>query len=238
MNDIDLNEWQVHIDIESDVADTFLAKKFLPVETPEINVYFYDLESHLKSEISKYSAAVGCVAWLTSVPILKSLANLSRLSIVIQKEDFLRPDSSDYSMPFLKSLYEALPGGPGNPLTSGGDWGGIFYHINTGCGWSASPVRWVGCHNKDRLPAWPRMHHKFLVLGDFEHGFNPKAIWTGSFNFTKNSTKSMENAVLIKTPEIVQAYFEEWQRVFLVSESIPGYAWSAKWEPEDFRIGT
>ena len=40
----------------------------------------------------QYEAAVGCVAWLTHFDILDAMARLKTVSIVVQKEDFLRPD--------------------------------------------------------------------------------------------------------------------------------------------------
>lgn len=39
----------------------------------------------------------------------------------------------------------------------------------------------------------------------------PYAVWTGSFNFTKNACASFENAVVLREPAIVKAFFEEYQ---------------------------
>jgi hypothetical protein len=37
-------------------------------------------------------AIFGCVAWLTLIPILKALSKCDNVQIIVQKEDFLRPD--------------------------------------------------------------------------------------------------------------------------------------------------
>ena len=56
-------------------------------------VYFRNLDKHLITHIKKADLIVGCVAWLTHQGILQALANTPKgVSIIVQKEDFLRPD--------------------------------------------------------------------------------------------------------------------------------------------------
>ena len=61
----------------------------------EIECYFRDLETHLNKKIKQYPVIVGCVAWLSNELLLKTLATRKAVSIIIQKEDFIRPDSND-----------------------------------------------------------------------------------------------------------------------------------------------
>lgn len=55
-------------------------------------VYFRNIERHLLRYIDETNVVLGCVAWLTSEPILEALATKDYISIIVQKEDFLRPD--------------------------------------------------------------------------------------------------------------------------------------------------
>src|SRR4051812_8513944 len=58
-----------------------------------VTVYFRNIEEHLVRLIGGAPMVVGCVAWLTSEAILGALARVPYgVSIVVQKEDFLRPD--------------------------------------------------------------------------------------------------------------------------------------------------
>ncbi len=108
---------------------------------------------------------------------------------------------------------------------------------------SIEAVRCVGNHNRDKKPAFPRMHNKFLVFakvspGSDEHEsetIEPYAVWTGSFNFTKNATKSLENALYITEPSIVKAFFDEYGQIAAVSEPLD---WTSDWAEPEWRIGT
>ena len=76
-----------------------------------VQVVFKNLEHVLIELISQHEAAVGCVAWLTHLDILDALARLKSVSIVVQKEDFLRPDMGSRSdwKNLLRQKYAALP---------------------------------------------------------------------------------------------------------------------------------
>jgi hypothetical protein len=65
--------------------------------------------------------------------------------------------------------------------------------------------------NSGGPPNHPRMHHKFLVFGNiacvkirprtnhrFDYYFDPIAVWTGSFNASKNSGNSLKTQTLQK----------------------------------------
>ena len=58
----------------------------------DIKVYFRNLEDELINHIRNYDAIFGCVAWLTNKRILKELSKKEVVQIIVQKEDFLRPD--------------------------------------------------------------------------------------------------------------------------------------------------
>lgn len=209
-----------------------------------ISVYFRDIEQHLINHIRAATHVVGCVAWLTSEPILKELAKKELACIVIQKEDFLRPDVSLGSMweSQLKNLYSSLSGHGcrydfPHPLCS----------MSVGADPTLESVRCVGNYNRSKNPVFPRAHHKFLVFiektkfhddydGDgFGRSYRATAVWTGSFNFTKNAGHSLENAVYIESHEIADAYYREWAQITAISEPLD---WESDWVAPEWRIGS
>lgn len=216
--------------------------------TPEIEVYFDGHEERLVSIINQSDVVVGCVAWLTSKPLLQALAGCNAVSLVVQKEDFLRPDIdgawTNYKA-HLRQLYDALPSG-----LNGGDIDNrLLGRVNQTGDRAIDAIRCCGLHNREKAPAWPRMHHKFIVLCRYESylmmDFDghvgeypvvaPHTVCTGSFNYTKNATASLENVLIIRQPDIVKAYFDEWARVLALSESLD---WTDDWCAPEYRIGT
>lgn len=82
--------------------------------------YFRDLESPLLRHISDADAVVGCVAWLTNLKILNALASKQAASVIVQKEDFLRPDLGHLKPDWkaeLRAHYEAM-----RPIRAPGHW--------------------------------------------------------------------------------------------------------------------
>jgi hypothetical protein len=73
----------------------------------------------------------------------------------------------------------------------------------------------------------------FLMSIDY---IKPYAVWTGSFNFTFNATKSFENTLYITQPSIVQAYFSEWSQLEWLSESLDSESnsLSPEWELRNY----
>lgn len=195
---------------------------------------FRNIESELIQEIKKHDIVVGCVAWLTSVPILEALQG-KQVSFVIQQEDWLRPDSTEWSLQKQRDLYRSLRG--------------IENYIANAswcCSFDVQPIRLSGKpKTKNRSNA--RMHHKFVLFGKdsstedvWDASFD--LLWTGSYNFTSNATKSLENGVFIKSEDIVKAYFTEWRQVLLSSFRIEDKWWgeSYGWSSDDeyLRDGT
>ena len=210
-----------------------------------VSVHFKNLENSLVSLIEKADVVVGCVAWLTNERILQSLSHKLAVSIIVQKEDFLRPDSQDFSKNTLRRLYRKIPG---------------LYRSNKGTVEAAvletdqmlsdavevEGIRCLG-FNRNTSRVEPNMHHKFVVFCKYEPGIGPDlfsgqygfiepyGVWTGSFNFTYNSTKSLENAVYIADEHLAQAYFSEWGQVAALSESLD---WRTSYINPDFSIGS
>ena len=83
-------------------------------EDGKVRVFFKNLEDHLIRYVQDVDIVVGCVAWLTSPRILKALSKVKGVSIVVQKEDFLRPDQDpvDNWRKWLNDEYDKLPEGP------------------------------------------------------------------------------------------------------------------------------
>lgn len=219
-----------------------------PVSQGSTTVYFRDLEQHLIDHIRAADAVLGCVAWLTSKNILAALAQKDPVALVVQKEDFLRPDlgSGKGWASELRRRYDSLscswmryymPGLVGS-LTVCGDP-------------ELQPVRCVGNYNRAKSPAFPRMHHKFVVfcrasrereytdsdLNDVYVGpsLDPYAVWTGSFNFTENAGRSLENALFLEGEAVVDAYVQEWARITALSEPLD---WESDWSAPQWRIGS
>ena len=178
-------------------------------ENGEGAVYFRALEEHLIRHIREARMVVGCVAWLTSEPIFRALSEVEHgVALVVQKEDFLRPDldpAGNWKQE-LRRRYAAFQ-------DVEKQWNGLMDELCYVHAGTIDPVRGVGNFNRERKPASPRMHNKILVFCDVavienhEYGFmrvNPYAVWTGSFNLTKNATASLENAVVLRDRRVGQ----------------------------------
>ncbi|MFZ6047342.1 phospholipase D-like domain-containing protein [Pseudomonas sp. CR3202] len=205
-----------------------------------VTVYFRNIEERLLQHIKESDAVFGAIAWLTSYSILDALAELNNVSIVVQKEDFLRPDvgsRSDFKKT-LRTKYKSLKCN----LTRY-SFSNILSSVSVCSDPSIDPVRCVGNHNSEKKPAFPRMHNKFLIFARVEEGtedhdietVTPYAVWTGSFNLTKNATMSLENALFITDKKIVNAYFEEYGQIAAMSEELD---WRSEWVAPEWRIGT
>lgn len=117
--------------------------------------------------------------------------------------------------------------------------------LSTSCEPTLDPIRCCGNYNRDKNPAFPRMHHKFLVFCDVDEidyskegtpkPVHPTKVWTGSFNLTKNAGMSLENAVILTDPALINAYYQEWGWVLSLSEPLN---WETDWLTPEFRIGT
>jgi len=208
-----------------------------------------NLESALVHWILDQGADVvfGCFAWLTNYRVLDALAQLKYgCQVVVQKEDFLRPDKGHTSRSngVLQEKYGRL-----RCLIPRFYMPSIAGDLSVGSDDTVEAVRCAGVANADRKNAAPRMHHKFAVACKCrfveqkgpgwarveEVKFHPYSVWTGSFNPTFNGTKSRENAVVINSDSVAKCYVEEWAKVLAMSEPLD---WSKEWSAPEWRIGT
>lgn len=199
-----------------------------------VKAIFRNLSSVLVEHIDASDGVVGCVAWLTEPKILDAMSR-RKSNVIVQKEDFLRPDGKSSKnklheaykkcMRFSQEDKYKFP----NRFTK---------ELNTNCTIMEEAVRCVGNHNSAKSSSFARSHHKFLVfLRDniALETYEPYAVWTGSFNFTKNAGASFENAVVISIPEIAQAYLDEWAQIMALSEPLN---WEHPWCYPEYRLGT
>lgn len=205
-----------------------------------LSVHFRNLADRLIEYINQADIVLGCVAWLTHTGVLKALAK-KQAAIVVQKEDFLKPDigkANASTRGSMHKLYNALH----FDIDRYAEWGGALHMLSFAGDPSIHPVRCVGNFNRERKPAHPRMHNKFLVFakvglcGERSHPTPvPYAVWTGSFNVTKNAAMSLENAIYIERAEVVNAYFLEFQQIMAISEPLD---WKSDWSAPEWRIGS
>lgn len=223
-------------------------------ENVTVEVVFQDLEDRIVKWIDSFDVIVGCVAWLTNRAILEALARRQGVAIIVQKEDWLRPDSGGWTKDLLQNLYANLKSADRWQLGMG--------HYSDHGDPELPPVMCAGLAPIKKQPALPRMHHKFLVgckLGN-EMREVPKYIWegnaivgtkmvkelvgpvtigqevwTGSFNLTDNATKSLENAVILKDETLAAWYLNEARTLYGIAEPLQ---WNSRWVQPEFRIGT
>ena len=190
-----------------------------------ITVYFRNLKKELLEQIKKYDMILGAVAWITDYEILEELAKKKTL-LVIQKEDFLRPDMksnlSDNDKSILHKLYSSFNDFDGTEVATG-----PFFQDLTDKYKRIPPILCYGFYNKEKMFMTPRMHNKFLTFLKKEGElYYPKAVWTGSLNLTQLSLHSLENAVFIHDERIADAYAEEMQLLYLNGEPLN---WNSSW---------
>lgn len=237
----DLNSVPVRDDSE---AGTTILSGGQDLTAGDVTVMFNDLADQLAALIRQHDVTVGCVAWLTNQTVLDALAE-RQCQIVLQKEDFLRPDNGLRGnrrwKNKLRKAYEAcrfeyerneLP----HPVRS--------LSVSEFPA-DVEPFRCIGYGNTSDSFLKPIMHHKFLVFCDHEttgydlpfppYRLAPRAVWTGSYNPTNRGSKSMENALVIRNDAIVTEYMREWSRSLALSEPLD---WETEWVAPEWRLGT
>lgn len=156
-------------------------------------VLFDGIEAELLRLIEQATTVVGCVAWLTSTPLLAALTT-KQLSLIVQKDGMFYPNRKNKKnlaiANSLKEKYLALP-------TTFSDAHGNLI----------DPIRIYGDLPKKTQNGSIRMHHKFLV-------FDSETVVTGSFNLTATASNSLENVIIIKNKQVALA-FEAEHRVLL-----------------------
>jgi len=239
---VDLNKLEIENHMAVKIGDP--SRAGLPAR---VDVHFRDLDVALIRLIGGADMVAGCVAWLSHRAILTALAGVpGGVSIVVQKEDFLRPDMTHRAgwTASLRAMYGRLKGPPyrhsiDHPVVS---------NLSFASDPAMPPVRCMGNHNSKRSPAWPRMHNKFLVfckesIQDIDHDgeierrniLTPYAVWTGSFNLSENACMSRENAVVLHGEDAARPFFDEWAQIVALSEPLD---WETDWCEPEWRIGT
>lgn len=200
----------------------------------DISIHFGDLETPLLKYIDEADCIIGCVAWLTNKPVLMALSKKEVVSIVVQKEDFLRPDSGKWFRDDLRKLYARLKTTDRYYISR--------IPLSICCDPTIDAIRCVGVCPDGRAPAVPRMHHKFLVFCKYDDTascantrISEYAVWTGSFNITHNATMSIENSVYIRDTEIAGVYRAEYEHVLAMSEPLN---WDSRWISPEYRVGS
>lgn len=122
----DLNDYKIP---SADGSDILLTN--FSISEGEVDVVFRNIRTRLIQEIKQSHAVLGCVAWLTDLDILSAFEN-TQTCLVVQKEDFLRPDLGLENKQWKEKLREsydklkcnferyALPG-IASSLSTGGD---------------------------------------------------------------------------------------------------------------------
>jgi phosphatidylserine/phosphatidylglycerophosphate/cardiolipin synthase-like enzyme len=241
VKNINLNKYSPQND--GNYPDEGMRDNSTRIQCADVSIIFRNQKQRLLQKISEYNCVVGCVAWLTDYDILNVLSKVDRVVILVQKEDFLRPDSGsgkDHKNA-LRSAYNKI-----KPHTGRFAWPGLMGKLSVHNDDTIQPIRCVGNHNAKKEPAFPRMHNKFLVFGKFLEYNESFAkgdsvtlvnheVWTGSYNLTNNAANSLENVVLINNQEIAESYYNEFCQIFALSEPLD---WESEWCAPDLRIGT
>jgi hypothetical protein len=223
----------------------------------QVEVVFRDHQGRLlrlfEEAQAKDLVCLGAVAWLTDPAVLEAMAKLPT-AVVVQKEDFLRPDSAAIHdrkrwKVQLRSLYDAIACSGRHcdlfirqnfpdPL-------GALYLVGDQ---SIAGVRCVGLRN-DRVASGvrhPLMHNKFLVFARLrfvpEHDeekdeplWDPQIVWTGSYNLSRMAHRSRENTVVIRNPTVASAYLHEWVDLMSLSEPLD---WGSDWVDPQWHEGS
>jgi phosphatidylserine/phosphatidylglycerophosphate/cardiolipin synthase-like enzyme len=148
---------------------------------------------------------VAAMAWLTDIVILNALNKAAARGIEV--EILLQKES------FLKRSSKKCK----KEIVD------CYYSIMN---FQKSAVRSIGDANKS---SHPLMHHKFVVFGCIK----PAYVWTGSYNCSKTAEQSFENAVILHSTSIAEAYMNEFRNLFRLSEPLN---WKTKvMTPQNFK---
>lgn len=223
-----------------------------------VSSYFRGIKDAIIERIEKYPVIAGCVAWMSDFEIISALAKKDKhVAIVLQKEDFLRPDDNDTDYNSfrnrLRTCYEKVPSNfcahflpekctlAWNTLMKGG----FDYSSPKHNSWGyldpdwLHPFRCAGLYEPHKVSV-PRMHNKFLVFCDMEEdvwgapSYVPREVWTGSYNMSRAACLGFENGVAIVSDEIAMAYIKEFADIIMLSEPLD---WTTTWMRPQYTIG-
>lgn len=197
------------------------------IKVEKIEVVFRNVISRLIDEIRGHELVFGCIAWLTDQEVLSELKN-KQCQIVLQKEDFLRPDLvnylSDKEKHRLKDLYNDLSCNLNTTQFSS-----KINELSKDGILELTPVTCFGYYNQKLRHCTPKMHNKFFVFAEIDKRTNnitPLKVWTGSANITQMSINSLENGIIINDKEIAEHYMKEYEHIYSLSEQLD---WNSNW---------
>jgi hypothetical protein len=227
---LNFNKMRKDLNHKSDDIKTVIKK--VPENNPnkpsDVHSYFHDLEKKVLVLIEESTYVIGCVAWLTNDSILDALAKKKGVKIVVNKEEYLRPDTRVGKRDFYRKLrmkYNELDDlfktdcvSCSKPFISCEHFVKIFPNIKTEdlIGRDGAVLS-CGIVNN-----FSKMHHKFLLF--FGENFEPKGVWTGSFNLSNNSNYCLENALYVTNPIVFKEYLLEFEIIYSFSEC---YKWES-----------
>lgn len=235
----------------------------MPKGSP-IRAIFRNHKQELMDLVKENDAIVGCMAWFTDMEILNlMLQEKKEVLIIINKEDFKRPDRSG-NVKEQVAAYRKIKAIPVSEFA--------WLSWQTENTELTQAFRCVGEIADKRICA--KMHNKFLLFGNrLDMKFKPDpnkenwenredeekqseklqsmfgglgerpikttALWTGSYNITWNAAKSFENAILMQrckeTEEVFNAYEKEFFQIVTLSESLD---YEHKYMAPEFGEGT
>lgn len=188
----------------------------------QVDVVLRNLKHHLLDYIRDSSLVFGCVAWLSDDDIIFQMGGKG-LGVVVQRDSFNESLIRSYSLipcPRLQLNQSKLSeivfdfNDESDPIV-----------VNQLMNQRLGEVRCIGYPlnqlNQSALNTGvPLMHHKFLISSSnfsiigSELRVKVDAVWTGSFNFTTNGNRSLENAVILKQAKVLRAYVGEFINLF------------------------
>lgn len=204
-----------------------LIKNDHSIKSGNIEIVFRKIKERLIQEIDKSDLVFGAVAWLVDKDVLKALS-FKQCQIVLQKEDFLRPDLaeflSDKDKKCLQDLYQDLSCNLNTTQFQGKIVDLVRYGI-----FDLQPVTCFGYYNQRLRHCTPKMHNKFFIfatLDKYTNKVEPQKVWTGSANITQMSMHSLENGVIIDDKDIANSYMKEYEQIYFISDKLN---WNSNW---------
>ena len=203
--------------------------------------------------------SLGAVAWLTDFEILDAMTKVPT-SVVVQKEDFLRPDEAigsgrDRWRDILREHYLAVEGSDiHQPEFCRQHFPHPLGDMNLTGDQTISGIRCFGVRNERRVGGRgprPLMHNKFILFAKLSFSpapghegeddpllaptWDPRIVWTGSCNLTRLTPRSRENALIIRDAIIGEGYLREWVEIMAMSEPLD---WDSQWVDPEWRLGS
>lgn len=189
-------------------------RNFHLVDTPDTTVYFDDMKEHFLDCIRSHDAAFCAVYSLTDQPIIDALADLERVSVLVDERQ-----KSQYCNYSRLEKHEGIPAYGSDCIevySSGSDYTHVRYDPLEALTF-VTPTQ----QEKDST-GHESFHTKFCVFASVEkhksssedswteHIIIPRAIWVGSYNPTPTGNRSIQSAVLLRSRLVVLAFMSEY----------------------------